>query len=234
MTCPRRRSRLCCASCHLRLVSAWCAATAASTLRGRRPGGPARRRVRPWPRGGLPANPMGWLITVASRRRIEMWRNEAARRRREKRLAADAEPSGGRRSRAPTSTTRSPLLFLCCHPASPPPRRWRSRCAPSAGSRRPRSPGRFWSPRPPSASASAGRRQRIKAAGAEFRLPPRRTARRLPAVLEPALPGLQRGLHGQLRAESSNRVELSGEAIRLTRQLYARLPARARWRVCSR
>ena len=26
-----------------------------------------------WPRDGLPVNPKGWLITAASRRRIEMW-----------------------------------------------------------------------------------------------------------------------------------------------------------------
>ena len=28
-----------------------------------------------WPTEGLPANPKGWLITVASRRWIELWRN---------------------------------------------------------------------------------------------------------------------------------------------------------------
>ena len=44
-----------------------------------------------WPREGVPANPTGWLITVASRRRIELWRNESARRRREK-SAAMLEP----------------------------------------------------------------------------------------------------------------------------------------------
>jgi len=26
-----------------------------------------------WPTGGVPANPKGWLITVASRRWIELW-----------------------------------------------------------------------------------------------------------------------------------------------------------------
>ncbi len=32
-----------------------------------------------WPADGLPGNPMGWLVTVASRRRTELWRNESAR-----------------------------------------------------------------------------------------------------------------------------------------------------------
>jgi predicted RNA polymerase sigma factor len=36
-----------------------------------------------WPADGLPANPAGWLITTASRRLVETWRNEAARQRRE-------------------------------------------------------------------------------------------------------------------------------------------------------
>ena len=29
-----------------------------------------------WPAEGVPDNPKGWLITVASRRRIEMWRSD--------------------------------------------------------------------------------------------------------------------------------------------------------------
>ena len=29
-----------------------------------------------WPEEGLPANPKGWLITVATRRRTELWRSE--------------------------------------------------------------------------------------------------------------------------------------------------------------
>lgn len=36
-----------------------------------------------WPVDGVPDNPRGWLITVASRRRIEMWQADTARRRRE-------------------------------------------------------------------------------------------------------------------------------------------------------
>lgn len=33
-----------------------------------------------WPSEGIPDHPKGWLFTVASRRRTELWRNEAARR----------------------------------------------------------------------------------------------------------------------------------------------------------
>ncbi|MCA1655829.1 MAG: RNA polymerase sigma factor, partial [Pseudonocardiaceae bacterium] len=40
-----------------------------------------------WPVHGLPDNPRAWLVTVAGRRRTELWRNEAARRRREENVA---------------------------------------------------------------------------------------------------------------------------------------------------
>ena len=57
-----------------------------------------------WPAEGCPDNPKGWLITVASRRRIEMWRSESARRRREETAvrAGPARPGPG----AGRSTTR--------------------------------------------------------------------------------------------------------------------------------
>jgi len=45
-----------------------------------------------WPTEGVPDNPKGWLITVAARRRTELWRNESARRRREDTAAALAPP----------------------------------------------------------------------------------------------------------------------------------------------
>ena len=40
-----------------------------------------------WLDGGVPANPKGWLITVAARRLTDMLRNEQARRRREDAVA---------------------------------------------------------------------------------------------------------------------------------------------------
>jgi DNA-directed RNA polymerase specialized sigma24 family protein len=40
-----------------------------------------------WPADGVPANPKAWLITVAARRRTELWRSDSARRRREETVA---------------------------------------------------------------------------------------------------------------------------------------------------
>lgn len=47
-----------------------------------------------WPAEGLPNNPRGWLVTVASRRLTDQVRSEQARRRREDRIArATPRPS---------------------------------------------------------------------------------------------------------------------------------------------
>lgn len=66
-----------------------------------------------WPRQGVPANPRGWLRTVARRRLIEQVRRNAARRAREDRAAAaPATP-------APVTPSRDDsldLFLLCCHP----------------------------------------------------------------------------------------------------------------------
>ncbi len=74
-----------------------------------------------WPADGLPDNPRGWLVTVASRRLTDLLRSEAARRRREETVAGWALVEQGparadeRRSGDPDDTVV--LLFLCCHPS---------------------------------------------------------------------------------------------------------------------
>ncbi|MFD0026371.1 RNA polymerase sigma factor [Streptomyces sp. NPDC058382] len=82
--------------------------------------------ARQWPEQGIPDNPRGWLIRVASRRLVDRLRSDEARRVREQAAAAltprDAfitpppdEPAPGG-SRAPSDDDTLTLLFLCCHP----------------------------------------------------------------------------------------------------------------------
>lgn len=66
-----------------------------------------------WPAEGLPDNPKAWLITTASRRRIELWRNESARLRREEAAASLAALTPGT---SPAVDDTLTLLLLCCHP----------------------------------------------------------------------------------------------------------------------
>ena len=70
--------------------------------------------VRRWP-DDPPAEPKGWLVTVAWRRFLDVRRSDAARQRRE--LAeVDVPPPGPTEDRDDTLL----LLFLCCHPTLTP------------------------------------------------------------------------------------------------------------------
>jgi RNA polymerase sigma factor (sigma-70 family) len=76
-----------------------------------------------WPRDGLPGNPKGWLITVASRRLTDLLRSEQARRQREDTVARWAlTESGAPQSAQPAAGGADDtlvLLLLCCHPSLP-------------------------------------------------------------------------------------------------------------------
>jgi RNA polymerase sigma factor (sigma-70 family) len=64
---------------------------------------------------GPPDDPKGWLLTVAGRKLIDARRSETARRRREDAIGFEPEPGP-----AEQSDDTLLLLFLCCHPALTP------------------------------------------------------------------------------------------------------------------
>jgi len=74
-----------------------------------------------WPDEGIPDNPRGWLIAVASRRMTDQLRADLARERREATAAAllppDALQAAGPDDAATDEDDTLTLLFLCCHPA---------------------------------------------------------------------------------------------------------------------
>jgi RNA polymerase sigma factor (sigma-70 family) len=74
-----------------------------------------------WRANGVPEQPIGWLISVASRRMMDGWRRDNARRQRELndylRAPADEYDPDDYREDA-DDTVR--LLVLCCHPALTP------------------------------------------------------------------------------------------------------------------
>ena len=74
---------------------------------------------RAWPADGVPENPRSWLIRIGYRRMIDLLRSDQARRRREHQAGmaelAMQEPA---RTYIPQETDDSlTLLLLCCHPA---------------------------------------------------------------------------------------------------------------------
>jgi RNA polymerase sigma factor (sigma-70 family) len=170
-----------------------------------------------WPADGVPDNPRSWLITVASRRRIEVLRSEAARVRREATVAAwpEAEPSS-----VDDSLT---LLMLCCHPALTPQSQVALTLRAVGGLTTSEIARAFLVP-----EATIGQRisrAKAKLHGARFELPP---AEELPSRLAAVLHVLYLIFNEGYTASSGaslHRVELSAEAIRLTRQLRSELPA---------
>ncbi len=178
-----------------------------------------------WPADGVPANPKGWLITVASRRRIEVWRSESARVRREETVAALAPTD------PPTDPSAVPsvddtllLLLLCCHPELTSASRVALTLRAVGGLTTAEIARAYLVPEATIAQRISRAKARIKASGAEFQLPPPgELPERLASVLHVLYLIFNEG-HTASSGAALNRVELSGEAIRLTRQLWAQLP----------
>jgi RNA polymerase sigma factor (sigma-70 family) len=177
--------------------------------------------ARQWPTEGIPANPRGWLTTVAGRRLTELWRSESARRRREAAAAALAPPDPGPVTSVDDSLT---LLLLCCHPSLTPPSQVALTLRAVGGLSTAEIARGLLVPEATVAQRISRAKQRIRAGGAEFRLPEEpELSERLAAVRQVLYLIFTEGSTAS-SGSSLHRVELSAEAIRLTRLLRRRLP----------
>jgi RNA polymerase sigma factor (sigma-70 family) len=175
-----------------------------------------------WPAQGLPADPKAWLITTASRRRIEMWRSETARQRREETVSALTPPPP---DAVPAVDDSLRLLLLCCHPALTPESQVALTLRAVGGLTTAEIARAFLVPEATLAQRISRAKARITAAGAQFRMPgPVELPERIAAVLHVLYLIFNEGYTAGSGADL-NRVELSAEAVRLTRQLHAELPA---------
>ncbi|MFD7445495.1 RNA polymerase sigma factor [Streptomyces sp. NPDC059909] len=182
-----------------------------------------------WPQEGLPRNPRGWLIQVASRRMTEQVRSEQARRRREDlaaqrepadRLIAPAADSGDSTDQDDTLT----LLFMCCHPALTPSAAIALTLRSVGGLTTAEIARAFMVPDATMAQRISRAKQRIKSSGVPFRMPDEDDRqRRLDAVLHVLYLVFSEG-YAAGGGRELQRVELSVEAIRLTRALHRLLP----------
>jgi predicted RNA polymerase sigma factor len=174
-----------------------------------------------WPTDGLPDNPKAWLITVASRRRTEMWRSDSARQLREETVAVQAPPDPEPVSGVDDTLT---LLLLCCHPSLTQVSQVALTLRAVGGLATAEIARAFLVPEATVAQRISRAKQRIKASGAEFRLPPpAERAARMVAVLHVLYLIFNEGYTASSGAEL-HRVELTAEAIRLTRQVHDTLP----------
>jgi RNA polymerase sigma factor (sigma-70 family) len=177
--------------------------------------------ARQWPAEGVPANPRGWLATVAARRRIELMRADSARARREQAAAAleppDPEP-------APGADDTLALLMLCCHPALTRPSQVALTLRAVGGLSTAEIARAFLVPEATIGQRISRAKARIKAEGARFRdPPPEGRPDRLAAVLEVLYLIFNEGYTAS-EGVALHRVELTSEAIRLTRQLHDEVP----------
>jgi RNA polymerase sigma factor (sigma-70 family) len=185
--------------------------------------------ARQWPTDGLPENPRGWLIAVASRRLMDQVRSEQSRRNREDLIAvatpasellgppADAEPADGDDSLA--------LLFGCCQPELSSPSQVALTLRAIGGLSTAQIAAAFGVPEATMAQRISRAKQTIRAVGLDFRMPAgAERADRLRAVLHVLYLVFNEG-YTATDGDELTVPALSREAIRLTRWLHRLLPA---------
>ncbi|MEH1029661.1 sigma-70 family RNA polymerase sigma factor [Micromonospora profundi] len=181
-----------------------------------------------WPRDGVPENPRGWLITVASRRLTDLLRRDQARIRREDTVARWTPPE---RWLAPPAD-RPPedaddtliLLFLCCHPALTPASQIALTLRAVGGLSTAEVARAFLVPEATMTRRISRGKQRIRDSGLRF-APPigAERADRLAAVLHVLYLIFTEG-YARTAGPGLLRADLTAEAIRLARLVHRLLP----------
>jgi RNA polymerase sigma factor (sigma-70 family) len=172
-----------------------------------------------WPAGGVPDNPRGWLVAVASRRLIDQMRSDHARRERESATATDVAPE------VPDTDDTLVLLFLCCHPALTPASQTALTLRAVGGLTTAEIARAFLVPEATMAARISRAKQRIRAAGSSFSLPDgAEREERLRVVLHVLYLIFNEG-YTVSSGGDLHRADLANEAIRLTRMVHAQLPA---------
>lgn len=194
-----------------------------------------------WPRDGIPDNPRGWLIRVASRRLTDRLRSDEARRRREETAAAltpvDAfvapppgeDPAGAgpaARGRAPSEDDTLTLLFLCCHPALSPAAQIALTLRAVGGLTTAEIARAHLVPEATMAQRISRAKRTVR--GTQFRQPDARDRdQRLAAVLQVLYLIFNEG-YTATAGPDLHRTDLAREAIRLTRAVRRLLPHEGR------
>ncbi|ROQ65805.1 RNA polymerase ECF family sigma subunit [Streptomyces sp. 840.1] len=172
-----------------------------------------------WPAEGVPDNPRGWLVTVASRRLIDQVRSEHARREREAATAAELPPDD-----VPDSDDTLLLLFLCCHPTLTAASSTALTLRAVGGLTTAEIARAFLVPEATMAARISRAKQRIRAAGSTFGLPDgAEREERLRVVLHVLYLIFNEGYSASSGSELY-RADLAREAIRLVRAVHAQLP----------
>ncbi|MEU5694927.1 sigma-70 family RNA polymerase sigma factor [Actinosynnema sp. NPDC020468] len=164
--------------------------------------------VRTWRE--VPEHPKAWLVKAATNALTDRLRSEHARRRREENAVAEPPPE------VPDHDDTLTLLFLCCHPALTPPSAIALTLRAVGGLTTAEIANAFLVPETTMA-------QRISRAKQKVRTLEQPDPRSLRSVLHVLYLMFNEGYAGSV-GPALNRVELSGEAIRLTRLVHVLRP----------
>ena len=180
-----------------------------------------------WPDDGLPANPRAWLTQVALRRMTDRIRSESARRRREEDLLHRSEAAPEHLAPEPVGMEEDDtlvLLFMCCHSALTPASAIALTLRAVGGLTTAEIAKAFLVPEATMAQRISRAKQSIRDSGIPFQLPTAgERTERLRAVLHVLYLIFNEGYTSSGGAHLQ-RLELSSEAIHLTRLLRNLLP----------
>ncbi len=179
--------------------------------------------LRTWPQRGVPANPAGWLFTVARNRAIDRLRRERLGREKSEAAAqiSALENLGDDMHEIPDDRLR--LLFTCCHPALALDSRVALTLRTVAGLSTRQIARAFLVPEPTLGQRLTRAKRKIREAGIPYRVPPTE-------LLPERLDGVRAVMYlvfneGYAATEGELvRAELCDEAIRLCRLLDGLIP----------
>ena len=189
----------------------------------------AEAAARQWDQDGVPDNPRGWLIRVASRRLIDRVRADSARAGREEAVAA-AQPGDAYLAPAADDADRSEgddtlrLFLLCCHPSLSRSSQVALTLHAVAGLSTAAIAAAYLVPERTMTQRLTRARSTLRTVGAVFELPDEaELPSRMAAVLDVCHLLFTEG-HTRSTGGALVDSDLAEEAIRLTGQLHAVLP----------
>ncbi|HEX6637572.1 MAG TPA: sigma-70 family RNA polymerase sigma factor [Steroidobacteraceae bacterium] len=177
--------------------------------------------ARQWVREGIPGNPGGWLYTAAQRRLTDELRSDIARRRREEQLLGeeDFQVAAVDEQYEPEQDDTLLLLFMCAHPALTPVTAVALTLRAVGGLTTREIGAAFLVSEATMAQRISRAKQTIQESRVEFAQPSAaERAQRLESVMHVLYLIFNEG-YASSSGDQLQRVDLSSEAIRLTRAL---------------
>ncbi|MFE6774965.1 RNA polymerase sigma factor [Streptomyces sp. NPDC057702] len=179
-----------------------------------------------WPTEGVPSHPRGWLIRVGYRRMVDLLRSEQARHRRERDVSL-AERATRAPEPVPETDDSLLLLLLCCHPELAPTSQVALTLRAVGGLTTAEIAHAFGTTEATMGTRISRAKQRLARTGARFTLPDAADRDSRTAAVTRVLYLVFNEGYTATAGDTLTRVDLTSEAIRLTRMLHAAAPADA-------